>query len=171
MDALFCVTRLDSKEEITNLSRVQVLSFLVTKKIQSDALITDSANSPAIPLYQHKDFQFLFAMNETDTRWTLLKKHENHFVQTDEYSTKGLQKLLTEGVISDQDFVWKSSFQSWQRISVCSEFYTKPSAVVEDLMDQMSMNYSSDMAHSVRQKTVFYKRKSIPFYTWSKWGK
>ena len=170
MSALFYLTTIDSKEEVKDLSKTQVLSFLVIKKVQANTLIMDQSNSKKTPLHQHKSFQFLFPAGEQNTSWTLLKKHEGTFVQTGTYSTKGLQYLLKEGIVSDQDFVWKSSFESWKRISVCSEFCTNPSASLEDLMDQMSVECKSDAMNPTYEYTV-YKRKPIPFHTWSKWSK
>ena len=91
------------------------------------------------PLLEYQEFHFLFPQDQ-DIAWTLLKKYEDQFIQTQSYSQKGLQWLLDSKLISDQDFIWKEGDESWNRISLSPEFETSLDASLEDFMDKASVN-------------------------------
>ena len=138
-----------------------LVRFLLTGLVNISTQVL-SQNSPKRlwkPLSKIKEFQFLFPQNQ-DVSWTLLKKQKEDFIQTKPYSQQGLQWLLKEGLISDQDFIWKEGDDSWNRISLSSYFHTPVETAMEDLMDKISITKPSwkDSKNSKDSKVFIYQR-------------
>lgn len=138
----------------------QILKAIVTKQLSPFSLISfASTEKKWKPIYAKTPFQIFFSKNNKE-KWILLKKHKNQFLQSGNYSTQGLQILLSLGLISDQDFVWKKNFSSWKRISICHDFHTRPDGTFEDLMDRTAMNYKK----FTKENVFLYEREKPPFF-------
>ena len=129
-------------------NKKQMLQFLFSNWVSAETELLKSNTWKKLSEY--------FDLFSTDTKssWTLLKKYKGDFIQTGPYSQQGIQTLLKQGFLSDQDFVWKEGFSSWKRISLCSEFHTRIEGTLEDFMDQEFLK--SNSAPTV----LVYKRKA-----------
>ena len=144
----------------------QILQFVLQGRIsihQEGQVYSENSVSKGEPLYQIKEFRHFFPCQKDRTSWILLKKYKKKFVQSGPYFKKGLQIMLKRGLISDQDFVWREGFPSWERLSLCSEFHTRLDASLEDLMDQLAERYIPP----AQSQITYYKRPVYP--DWSKW--
>ena len=129
---------------------ITIVDHLLKNSINSSTHISLEGESWK-PLSE--EFSFLFPQGQ-DVAWTLLKKHEDKFIQTQSYSQKGLQWLLDSKLISDQDFIWKEGDESWNRISLSPEFETSLDASLEDLMDRASMDIPESSEVFVYQRSA-----------------
>ena len=126
-------------------NRKQILQFLFRNWVSADTKLLKSNKWEKLSVY--------FDLFSEVSSWTLLKKYKGDFVRTGPYSQKGIQTLLKQGFLSDQDFVWTEGFSSWKRISVCSEFHTRIEGTLEDFMDQELLKVRS------APEVLVYKRK------------
>ncbi|MDE0151229.1 MAG: DUF4339 domain-containing protein [Bdellovibrionales bacterium] len=108
----------------------RILQFLFRGWVSADTKLLKSNTWKSLSEY------FDLFSEDVKSSWTLLKKYKGDFIQTGPYSQKGIQTLLKQGFLSDQDFVWREGFSSWKRISLCSEFHTRIEGALEDFMDQ-----------------------------------
>lgn len=150
-------------------TRSQILQLIIHGKISIDreCCCTPEQQPPKKfrPVYQMKEFYEFFPQKKDPLSWILLKKYKQKFVQSGPYLKKGLQLLLKKGLISDQDFIWKEGFSSWERLSVCTEFHTRKDSFMEDLMDQLE----EERPKNFSSRLVYYKHPVYP--DWSKWRK
>ena len=147
----------------------QILQLIVHGKIyithECCCVLDEKSSRKFRPIYQMKEFYDFFPQKKDPLSWTLLKRYKKTFVQSGPYLKTGLQILLKKGLISDQDFVWKEGFSSWERLSLCAEFHTRKDASIEDLMDQLDESCPQNFSPHI----VYYKH---PVYSdWSKWRK
>ncbi len=140
---------------------VSLIRLLLKGSIDTSTQVSKEENQMKMwkPFSEFKAFHFLFPQDQ-NVPWTLLKKFEENFVRTQPYSQKGLQWLLQEGFISDQDFVWKEGDDSWNRISLSPYFDTPLETALEDFMDKVSMSESSneDLSSDKDSKIFVYQR-------------
>ena len=144
----------------------QILQLVLQGQIdihQECQVYSKNSRSKGCPIYQVKDFHHFFSIQKDIESWVLLKKYKKKFIQSGPYLKKGLQIMLKRGLISDQDFVWKKGFPSWERLSLCSDFHTRLDASLEDLMDQLAERYIPP----AQPQTEYYKHPIYP--DWSKW--
>ena len=122
-----------------SLDFLKIIQLLLAGEIDTSTQIFTSGQADKSQALSHiLEFQFLFPQPQ-DVAWTLLRKCDEKFIQTSPYSQKGLEWLLKEGLVSDQDFVWKKGESSWNRISLSSDFDTPMDIAMEDFMDKESM--------------------------------
>ena len=129
-------------------NRKQILQFLFRSRVSADTELLKAGQWKKLSVY------FDLFSPAGSSGWTLLKKYKENFVQSGPYSQKGIQTLLKQGFLSDQDFVWREGFSSWKRISVCSDFHTRMEGALEDFMDQELLK------NRPTPKCLIYKRKS-----------
>lgn len=129
-------------------NRKQILQFLFRNQVSADTQLLKAGQWKKLSVY------FDLFSESAGSGWTLLKKYKEDFVRSGPYSQKGIQTLLKQGFLSDQDFVWREGFSSWKRISVCSDFHTRVEGALEDFMDQEFLKTKS------APKLLIYKRKS-----------
>jgi len=129
-------------------NRKQILQFLFRDWVSAETDLLKSRTWKKLSEY------FDLFSSDVKSSWTLLKKYKGSFIQTGPYSQQGIQTLLKQGFLSDQDFVWKEGFSSWKRISLCSEFHTRIAGALEDFMDQEFLKSRPAL------NVLVYKRKS-----------
>lgn len=135
----------------------QIIQKVVNKEILPSESIFLKQDTRWIQINESEEFQEYFQAKPGQSPWTLLKKIQGEFTSTGPYTKGGLQLLLCKGIISDRDFVWTSSLPSWERISLCQQFYTRFDSKVEDQLDVLSMDYKQNTL-----PVTYYKRQPLP---------
>ena len=142
----------------------QILTFVIRGQISIEQelyrLKKNKLQKP-VPLYKNLEFKKFFSHTSLEKSWILLKKNQQSFVQSGPYRKQGIQTLLRVGLVSDTDFVYTEGMKEWERISICSEFYTPLSSTLEDWMDKIAQGESTPTSE------VIYTQSE----SWSQWRK